>query len=221
MTTLRKWLLTCAMSLAFGSVALADQGTVFLTDGSQVQGEILSYGQGADVVIQMADGQVVTIQAANVQQVQVDESAFQVNAQVEVVPQPQSQQYQQQPQQYPQQQQQQYYQPQPQFQAPPARRPSLAAPFIFAGIGVGLLAVGGALIATSETCSAFDDFCVTDPSLYVGAVLGVAGVAMLVIGLAILLPKRLRARRQWSAQNYSLAPIISRERAGLALTARF
>lgn len=221
---MKNWLMACAMTFAFSTVALAEQGTVTLTDGSTVTGEILSYGQGADVVVQLSDGQVVTIPAANVAQVQVDESAF-MTGQVDVQPQPgtapptygqpQGQPQYQQPQQY-----QQPYQPAAQ---PVGRRPSLTGVFVLGGIGLGVGLVGGLVFSAYANSTCFDELScdVNTVGKAVGGVLMGVGGALLILSLAVLLPKRLRARREWSQGGYALAPWIDRQAGGLALAGRF
>lgn len=71
---LRAWVVVVAMT-AFSSVAAAERGTVTLTNGGQVAGELVEYVPGDHVTVDLGGGQQLVLKAAEVQSVQVGASA--------------------------------------------------------------------------------------------------------------------------------------------------
>jgi len=220
-------------SVLFVAVAHADQGRVYLNDGSIITGEIVAYQPGVSVSVQMANGQTIELQAADVQRVEIGNAPAPVQPAQDAPPPPppaangagEAAQgpggYAPQPQpgygQQPVYGQQAGYQP----ARPLGRRPSLAPPFVLLGISVALMGTGGALFATG--------YCYSCSGVYTGQ--EIAGMTLMSMGgllfiasLAIALPIRLGKRRRWARANgmaFRLSPMLDRRRAGLVLGGAF
>ena len=107
-----------------------------------------------------------------------------------------------------------------------SKKPSIAIPATFMGVGGFLLVAGGVTFATED----FDDFGFWDTGHYVGVGLMTMGLVTLAIATPFL-ARQIRARKRWKEQrvgeigrNLAIAPVIApvpKGQYGLALRGTF
>jgi hypothetical protein len=200
-----------ALSLwAITSLAAADRGTVHLTNGGQVTGELVEYFPGNRVTVDLGGGQRLTFLAAEISGVDIQSSAPAAPAAIEspLTPSPSA--------------------PlagvDPQVQELLLRRHELlrrrigmGGPIILLSAGAGASALGWLVMfpAGRAFCDDYYDDCTWPPLSVAGAVVGTVGIGLAVWGAA-LIPARIARRRQRADEINA----IDQELMGRGFTAR-
>lgn len=215
-------LLSFTLAAALGALVLtpnqvlADRGSVHLTDGSVIRGEIVTYHPSEGVTVQMANGSTIELAADDVARVDIGTDAAEATspptptatARTNDAPAAVAG-------------------PSPEtttlaatVSQPTSPRPGLVGPIIMGSVGALLVATGAPFFATGYACYECYEF---TPRQIAGlSVMGVGGV-MVVSGFGIWMARRVKARRAWDREHVSLrlTPTLGRSHAGLQLSGTF